>query len=123
MQCVFRTCLGPVVPVPNSDDNKLLLCEGCDTYIRWWSKEVMAAAPEKPCGGCNRLGAHKRWCEEDAGREAHLLGTMGDQLEEMGDRLGLEDWDHANRLYELSASMIQTANRRKLAYKRRVVTK
>lgn len=54
------------------------------------------------CGGCNGLGAHKRWCITTVGPVASKLGPCSESMEEWGDRVGGVDGDTANMLYSIA---------------------
>lgn len=57
------------------------------------------------CGGCDGQGAHKRWCAAVVGLPASIYGPMAEQLESMGDRVGPNNHELANRLWSLSGAM------------------
>lgn len=57
------------------------------------------------CGGCQNIGAHKRWCINKVGLTASVYGPMAEQLEAMGDRVGPNNMGLANELWHLSGEM------------------
>jgi len=69
--------------------------------------------PDQDCGGCQGLGAHKRWCVTVVGKAASMLGPWGDQMEEWGDRIGgiPHSQDTANMLYWFATVMEVRANK------------
>lgn len=57
----------------------------------------------EPCGGCQGLGRHKRWCHAVVGRAASVYGPMSERVEAMGDTVGSNNPGLANRYYDLAA--------------------
>lgn len=60
---------------------------------------------EHDCGGCRGEGAHRRWCSNAVGLSASLFGSLAEQVESVGDRIGPNDMGLANRAWSLSAGL------------------
>lgn len=72
------------------------------------------------CGGCQGIGAHRRWCRAVVGPAAALLGPLAEQAEALGDRVGPNDMGAANHLYAASALLRARAVERWAAHEERM---
>lgn len=62
-------------------------------------------ATDPNCGGCQGLGAHRRWCPAVVGLPASIWGRMGEQLEDLGDRIGSNEFAASNHCYAAAGLM------------------
>lgn len=74
-----------------------------------YPRTVYWRSDAKTCGGCQGVGAHRRWCRAVVGLSASIYGPMSEQLGSMGDTVGPNNKDLANRLWALSGDMREWA--------------
>lgn len=75
----------------------------------------------RPCGGCEGLGAHRRWCPVAVGQRAAYFGQLSEEAESLGDRIGPNDMEAANAAWYLAARLRkQAADARDLHQRTRV---
>lgn len=67
----------------------------------------------RPCGGCEGLGAHRRWCPVDVGETAAYFGQLSEEAEALGDRIGPNDMGAANRAWQLAGMLRERAQQEK----------
>jgi hypothetical protein len=58
------------------------------------------------CGGCRGEGSHKRWCLKKVGYRASRIGTVGEDLEDIGDLIGASNPLLANRCYGMARELL-----------------
>jgi hypothetical protein len=75
----------------------------------------------RPCGGCEGLGAHWRWCPKIVGHSASWIGEYAQQAENLADGVGANDPDAANMLYAAAARLRALAERHSLNYQRQLL--
>lgn len=63
----------------------------------------------RDCGGCNDLGAHKRWCPEVHGRLAARYGSQASKAEALADEVGANCPQAANALYRAAGELARAA--------------
>ena len=61
------------------------------------------------CGGCRDLGPHDRWCRQVVGYRSSRIGTMADQLQDMGVFIGSSNAELATRCFDLGIVMLAAA--------------
>ena len=66
------------------------------------------------CGGCQGIGAHRRWCEAAVGRAASIMGRQAQQAESLGDSVGPNEMGAANHLWA-AASLLREGARARAA--------
>lgn len=64
---------------------------------------------ERPCGGCDGLGAHWRWCRTAYGAKANFLGTWSVNAGNLADTIGSNCPGAANHMYQAAALLEQEA--------------
>jgi hypothetical protein len=55
------------------------------------------------CGGCQGLGAHRRWCPANVGFHASVLGRWSQEADDLADAVGSNEPAAANHLYVAAA--------------------
>ena len=71
----------------------------------------------RECGGCEGLGAHRRWCPVDVGERAAYFGQLSEQAEALGDRIGPNDMGAANTAWQLASHLRTVAEAEKAAHR------
>lgn len=67
----------------------------------------------RECGGCEGKGAHWRWCPEEVGLRAHMLGRWSEQAEALADTVGSNNPGAANALYHAAGLLRDDAEQHK----------
>lgn len=75
------------------------------------------------CGGCEGIGAHKRWCEAEHGWAAHRLGRQAAKAEALADEVGSNHYDAANALYRAAGLLTEKAKAKSAAHKAQEATR
>ena len=69
----------------------------------------MGAGDVTTCGGCQGIGAHRRWCPAVVGMTAHAWAIRASLTDDLADEVGSNDPEMANQLYRLAAQMYDRA--------------